>query len=226
MKRHLVRNLSVLGVVLTLCVALVGVGYGHWSETLHIDGFAKWSALFVEITQQETNDPVGHWFDYHDPQVQGADESIMNGFQGSPFRLWKDVGWTDCVLLDTDDDGYRDTCEFTVNNAYPSYFGKLTLRVMNQSTDAWIQVDSVNVEYPASPEFNFDSPPIVMPPWPHPEGFEVQWTNGAWNLPIKIPPGQSTYLGCEIHVLQPDTPNWDTTYVFRIKFNLSGPVEP
>lgn len=234
MKRYTryIRNLSLLTLALVISLALVGVGYAHWTDSLHIDGKVKVSACYVELAQQETNDPVDHWYDYHDPKVQGADESIAPGFAGNPWRLWKDVGWTDCELLDTDDDTLRDTCVFTVNNAYPCYFGKLILRVSNQSESAWIQVDSVDVIYgdpndPSDPEhaFDFSSPPIMSPPWPHPAGFEVQWTNGAWNLPIKIPPGQITHLGCDVHVLQlPD--NQDTTYDFQIQFHFTGPVNP
>jgi hypothetical protein len=253
MRKHLLRNLTLLGVVLTLCVGFASVGYGHWSETLHIDGWAQWNDLYIEIVEQETNDPWKHDFDdgdwvldpdtgqYYYTGVLGADESILDGFQGNPFRLWKDVGRTDCVLVDTDEDGYRDTCQFFIYDAYPSYFGKLTLRIKNEGS-AYVQVDSVDVNYtgfegeyyaryddPENPPYtggtcNFSSPDIMTPPWPHPDEFEVQWTNGAWNLPIKIAPGQQTYLGCEVHVLQPAVPG--TTYNFTITFHFSGPVTP
>jgi hypothetical protein len=221
------RNLSLLVAALTVSLTLIGVSYAHWTESLHIDGYAQWSNFYIELTEQETNDPLDHWFDYHDPPVQGADENIAPGFSGNPYRIWKDVGMTHCDLVDTTGDGLRDTCLFYIYNAYPCYFGKLTMRVTNQSTDAWVYLDSVDVissDDPSSPEYpyNYSSPDIILPPWPHPPGFEVQWTNGAWNLPIKIPPGQSTYLGCEVHVLQlPD--NQDETYDFQIKFNFSGP---
>lgn len=220
MNKHVIRNLSLLGVALTLCVALLGVGYGHWTDTLTIEGYAVYSDLVIEIVEQETNDPLDHWQDtWNEPPIQGADESILDGFQGSPWRLLKDVGMTDCVLI-PDDEGNRTICEFYVYNAYPSYFGKLTLRVMNQSTSAWVQVESADVIYPDTPEYNFSSPPTTLPPWPHPDEFEVQWTNGAWNLPIKIPPGQQTYLGCEVHVLQPAQPG--QVYTFRVEFNFAG----
>ena len=222
MRKHLVRNLTLLCVALTLCVGFISVGYGHWSETLHVDGRAQWTDLYVEIVEQETNDPEGH---NYVPGIPGADESILDGFQGDPFRLGKDVGRTDCVLVDTDEDGYRDTCQFFIYDAYPSYFGKLTLRVTNQGS-AWVQVDSVDVAYLDYPsgEYDFSSPPNILPPWPHPPEYEVQWTNGAWNLPILIPPAQSTYLGCEVHVLQPAVPG--STYSFQVTFHFSGPVTP
>ena len=237
MRKHLVRNLTLLCVALTLCVGFISVGYGHWSETLHVDGWAQWNDLYVEIVEQETNDPMNHDNDdgewVQDPDtgqwyytgVLGADESILDGFQGNPFRLWKDVGRTDCVLLDTDGDGYDDTCQFFIYDAYPSYFGKLTLTVMNHGS-AYVQVDSVDVKYLDYPsgEYDFSSPPDMGPPWPHPPEYEVQWTNGAWSLPILIPPGGSTLLGCQVHVLQPAVPG--STYSFQVTFHFSGPVTP
>ena len=219
MKRNL-KSLSLLCLALVMCLAGVGVGYGHWSETIDIEGTATVEFLMVEIVEQETNDP--RFNPFTGDEWVSLDESIMPGFTGAPFRLNKDVGWTECELFDTDDDGYRDTCEFRIHNAYPCYFGKLELMVMNLG-DQWVKVNSVDVIYPDSPEYNWSSPPTMSAPFPHPEAFELKWTNGAWNLPILVPPGETTHLGCYAHVLQPAEQGAE--YRFQIVFHFDGPIQ-
>jgi hypothetical protein len=227
MKLHFIRKLSLLGLVMTLCVAGLGIGYAGWFETLNISGTAVVEFMAVEWVEQETNDPPGH---NYVPGIPGADESVMDGFTGPQFRLDKDVGWTECLMLDLDEDGYRETIEFHVHNAYPSYMGKVIGQLMNLG-DMWVQVDSVDVtypQYPGTPEdpypYDYSSPPTMIAPWPHPPEFEVKWINGAYNLPILIPPTETTQLGCMVHILQAAEQN--ATYTFRVTFHVSGPVTP
>lgn len=218
MKRHL-RNLTLICVVLTVCLAGVAVGYGHWTETLGITGTTVVENLAIVIFEQETNDPPGH---NYVPGIPGADETIMDGFIAViPSRLNKDVGWTECYLFDTDEDGYADTCEFTMQNVYPCYMGKIILTIWNLG-DLNVQIDSVDVIYPETPEFNYSSPPTMKAPWPHPPEFEVKWFNGSLNLPIIIGAGDTTTVGAMVHVLQPAAQN--STYTFQVTFHVSGPV--
>ena len=217
------KSLSILGLVMTVCLAGLGIGYAGWFETINISGTAIVEFMAVEWVEQETNDPPGH--NYADSGILGADESVMPGFIGPQFRLDKDVGWTECFMLDLDGDEYRETIEFHVYNAYPSYMGKVIGQLMNLG-DMWVQVDSVDVTYPQyGGLYDYSSPPTpLVGPWPHPPEFEVVWIDGAWNLPILIPPGQTSALGCQVHILQAAEQNAE--YTFRVTFHVSGPAVP
>jgi hypothetical protein len=212
-------KLSILFLVLTVCLAAVGAGHGHWSGSLEISGTAKVEQLCVEFVEQETNDPPGH---NYVPGIPGADESIADGFVGNPFRLDKDVGWTECFLFDTDDDGLDDTIEFNIYNAYPCYLGKMIATIGNCG-EIPVQVDSVSVSFPQYPggEYDWTSPPTVAP-WPHPPEFEVKWVNGVANVPIVIPPDEVTLIGVWVHVLQPAAQGAE--YTFRMTVHVSGPA--
>ncbi len=230
--RSSIRRLSLLIIVLTVCVAIVGAGYGHWSESLTIDGQGcVFGELCYEWVEQEVNDYPGH----PGGPVPGADETIGDGFTEPRFFLDKDVGWNECFLIDTDGDGLRDTIEFRVHNAYPSYFGKVVGTLWNCS-DVPILIDAVYVtypQYPGDPYGPYDwvsyqgsetpppPPPIVnAPPFPHPPEFEVQWMNGAWTLPIVVPAKGSKLFGAGVHILQPAAQGAE--YVFRVSIRVSA----
>ncbi len=212
-------KVSLLFIALTVCLAVVGSAYGHWSDFLNITGTAKVEFLCVEFVQQETNDPPGH--NYGGP-VPGADESIADGFIGAPFRLDKDVGWTWCDLFDLDGDGLRETIEFEVHNAYPSYYGKMIATIHNCGSVP-VQIDGVSVTYPQYPggEYDWDTPP-TGPPWPHPPGFEVGWLDGLENVPKIIPPDGKVLIASIVHVLQ--EAEQGAEYTYRMTIHVSGPV--
>jgi len=214
------KSLSILGLAMTVCLAGLGIGYAGWFETINISGTAVVEFMAVEWLEQETNDPVGNIVPGH---VNGADESILDDFVGDPFRLNKDVGWTECIMLDTDSDGYRDTIEFTVHNGYPCYFGKLIGWLKNKG-DMWLQIDSVTVTYPDYPQYNYTCPPTgVSGPWPHPAEFEVGWMDGGV-MPILIAPNGNKMLACIVHIRQAAAQG--AVYRFNVTFHVSGPVAP
>jgi hypothetical protein len=223
MNTHL-RRLSLLIAVIVACVAICGAAFGHWTETLTIEGVGCVSEVpCFEWVEQEVNDSPGHTYV---PGIPGADESVADGFSSAPFRLNKDVGWNECFLLDTDDDGLRDTIEFIVHNAYPSYFGKVIGTIYNCGP-FWVQIDAAHISYPqypgASPDepgpYDWSSPPVMSAPWPHPPEFEVKWANGGHNLPIIIPPGETTFISAMVHILQPAAQ--DAQYLFRVALDVS-----
>lgn len=231
------RNLSLLGVVMTLCVAGLGIGYGHWTQTINISGTAIVENMAVEWVGQRTNDPQllhGH-----------IDQTILDGFIGAPFNVNppKDVGWTDCnLILDTGDSLYY-TIEFNVYNAYPGYLGIVTGDIMNEG-DLAVQIDTVDVDYlgyqpeggtyvdyggaydytsPPNPYTSLPEPPGVYEGWiHHPPEFEVKWTNGTTKLPIVINGQETIDVSCYVHVL--DGAQQNTVYTFRATFHVIGPV--
>jgi len=217
MKRRF-GKLTLLFVALIVCLAVVGVAYGHWSKSLEISGTVKVEAMCVEFVEQEVNDSIGN------PLVTppGADESIADGFIGAPFRLDKDVGWNECFLFDTDGDGFDDTIEFRCYNTYPSYFGKMLATIHNCGGVA-IEIDSISVTFPQYPsgEYDWTSPPTDGP-WPHPPEFEVKWIDGMVNLPKVIPPDELVVIGSLVHVLQEADQGAD--YTFRMTIHVSGPA--
>lgn len=245
MKKKHIRNLSLMCVVLTICLALIGTAFGHWASTLKITGTTIVENMAIEVVNQLTNDPMNHdnddgiWVDGVYTGVLGNDETIEDGFvSGSEDWTGKDVGRTDCFLVDTDGDSFDDTVDFYIYNAYPCYFAKLGIWVENKG-DLDVQVDRVDIIFPDDGltfiylPLDDEGKPVEgatkSPPWPtnkgmlNPDGeFEVKWTNGIGNLPIGLDAGTETQFGCMVHILQPASQN--AVYHFQVKFYISGPV--
>ena len=94
------KKVGLLGLVLVLCLAVVGVGYAHWSKDLHVDGTVETGTFDAEMSQ--------------DPPWDNEN---------------KDVGIPDCTLLDNDQDGVYEAVELTIVGAYPSYEATFPLDV-------------------------------------------------------------------------------------------------
>jgi hypothetical protein len=100
------KKIGVLGLVLVLCLAVVGVGYAHWTKTLVIDGTVTTGTFNLEMSQEASAD----------------NEST------------KDVGVQSCELVDLDGDGVMDMVNITIDNAYPSYEAYFLLDIHSLGT--------------------------------------------------------------------------------------------
>lgn len=95
------KKIGLLGLVLVLCLAVVGVGYAHWSKTLVINGTVETGTFNLEMSQYDSVD----------------NEDI------------KDVGMQSCMLVDLDGDGVYDAVDLMIENAYPSYEARFLLDI-------------------------------------------------------------------------------------------------
>ncbi len=233
------KSLSLLCIAMTLCVAGLGIGYGGWTETINISGTVIVENMVVEWYEQHTNDPYNGQNNAtlaRPPYERSLHPDItmdprVDWFTAEKEYETKDVGWTWCQMLDSDDpDTYLDTIVFEVHNAYPGYLGEFWALVKNRG-GLPVQVDSVNVTYMKKvgevwvEDMSYSNNVSDTSSFNHPPEFEVRWTNGAHALPIKIgsdSPGNTTTLGCDVHVLEAATQG--ATYRFRVTFNFSGPV--
>ena len=104
------KKVGLLGLVLVLCLAVVGVGYAHWTKNLHIDGTVHTGTFDAELSQGTPydNEPTDR-----DP--------ITN-------ELIKDVGIPSCELLPLESEK-PDTVKLTIEKAYPGYIATFPLDV-------------------------------------------------------------------------------------------------
>jgi hypothetical protein len=205
------KRLFLIGMVMTLCVAGMGIGYGAWDETITISGTAMVESMSVEWMSQETNDP--HVDDAGGP-ITSYDETILHGFFGGVEQITpeRDAGWTACEIVTVDNS--RDTIMFSVRNAYPGYYGEVIGTAINLGS-LCVEVYDVQIDY----EAGYGVPGV---------DYEVAWVNGGANLPIRMlaePYGNNmTLLKCMVHIL--DGAQQGDEYRFSVTFNVRGPVEP
>lgn len=65
MKRYIGKIVTIC-LVLTLCLAAIGVGYGHWTKTLNIDGLAETGDFGIGFLDATVTDNEGVDPDYPD----------------------------------------------------------------------------------------------------------------------------------------------------------------
>jgi len=222
LKKH-IKNLSLLCVVLAVCVAVVGTGFGHWPETLKIDGTATVQDCSIKIIQQWTNDSVNHPYD--GGVVLGNDYSIADGFAGDKFFTGKDVGCTDCTLVVSPGGTDYDTCLFTVTNAYPGYLGEVEIKVKNTgSMDVELyQVDIIFLGDPTDPSDDVLHQMGCFPDFcRYDTEYELAWSNGGSSLPVGLNAGGIAGFTAWVHMM--DLAAQDTAYYFQVKFHFRGPI--
>ncbi|NSW83807.1 MAG: hypothetical protein HPY90_11155 [Syntrophothermus sp.] len=120
------RKIMVLCVAAVLILTLAGFGFAKWSDTVVINtqaqsGELKWGILENSVFQMD-NGP-----DYHS-EMGGGMLDVYPDPEG------KNVGQTQCSLLDQDNDGAKDALNVEVENAYPCYFNEINFDVRNFGT--------------------------------------------------------------------------------------------
>lgn len=131
---------GILFMVLVAMLAAIGVGYGLWSKTLHLDGVVKTGSVNAEFSSACTDDngfpdcPMGQDFedDGLDPAETGADPKL---------RYDKDVGSCEAEAsaatdTDADQDGIQGAT-VTIDNGYPSYHCTAWFGIKNTGTIPW-----------------------------------------------------------------------------------------
>ncbi|MEM3695732.1 MAG: hypothetical protein QXJ11_07245, partial [Candidatus Bathyarchaeia archaeon] len=119
--------LPTIAAIALITLAIVGFTYAHWSETLWLNGTVNTGELDWEFASPRCID-VG--VDYH----------CLEGFPlvGDDY-YWpdpdgKNIGWQNLTLVDSDNDGDKDTLLIELHNVYPSYFTEVGFYVHNCGT--------------------------------------------------------------------------------------------
>lgn len=142
------RKAGLVTLTVMLALALAGLGYAAWTETIAASGTVNTGEVDVEFLVQERYQyPDGKYYDgswdkqgENDPDWfnggQGPDygSTTPEGPRGTSARLDRDVAMTTYEPVDTDGDGDIDQLRVTLHNAYPGYVGGMTFRIKNNGS--------------------------------------------------------------------------------------------
>ena len=145
------KKIGIVVMSLVLCLALVGVGYAKWSDTVDINGTVNTGTVEVGILNVETNDPGTHgipgdpdsWFagsldPKFDPKATGCPCTVP---------VDKNVASVDSYNVDAkclhDGTQYFQRVEFVVDNAYPFYCPCGEIHIANCGTIP-VKVDTIS----------------------------------------------------------------------------------
>jgi hypothetical protein len=201
------RKVAVLLLAVVICLTGLAVGYGHWSETLQINGTVTTlpGGVCVEFTQFINLDPPGT----NDWTVDGPVADLTTNWT----QLWKDVGTTEVELQDIDPDWCgAERAVITITNAYPCYATKVTL-VIGNTGDVPVQIIDVTIT------------PVNFTLYdPLAEIGEIDMVLWNWEGDI-LYPGQGESGTLDLHVMQEGVEQ-GTTYVFVIDIVAEQYVGP
>lgn len=116
-------KLLTIPMVLIVALAMAGIAYAHWSQTLYIEGTVHTNTFtlgFTELTCAEK------YVDEHGIKQDGE-------------YLGKDVGWFECEMANLITDPVtglsgNEKCIVTIHNAYPCYWVHITFVITNLGT--------------------------------------------------------------------------------------------
>ena len=127
MKEHIgIGKIATICLVLVLCLAAIGVGYGHWTETLNIQGTVgtgEMSVGFLNAVASDNEDALG----------------------------LDNVGLTNVTLCDMDGDGVNELMQVDLSEGYFCYEGTVTFDVKNHGTVP-AKVTAIDITEPAGGE--------------------------------------------------------------------------
>jgi hypothetical protein len=186
-------------------LAIVGFTYAHWSETLWLNGKVTTGNMCAEFVQGSViqKDPFGPNNDWT------CDDGLTNIRQ-----LTKNIGHTNCTLIDTNNDGCKDTLKIDMGNVYPSYYEHIAWKIHNCGTIPWkiwrVIFNPGNIIINKTGpilklDLNNDQKPDI----------EIDWGN---NFGDQVDPCENIDLSADFHILQP-IPQ-DSTLTFTITIEI------
>ncbi len=190
------KKILVLSIILLISLALLGLGYGRWTEMLNINGTVNTGEVDWEFISCSVLDK------YAPPPYYPTTTPDYNAYDGFDppvyFEVDKNVGWGAYELIDTDEDGDKDTANVNLNNVYPSYFNEVNLRAKNNGTVPII-IDRVLIN---GHEIRKEPTPVIKLDLNGDSKYDVEiwWTDG---FGTQIHPGDySPTMTFWFHVLQ------------------------
>lgn len=163
MKNWSFARIGIVFMLLVMAVALTGMGYGLWAQTLTISETVNTGSVSLEYTLAFTNDdgiPTDVSFDPDDNNASStqifdfnatsssADPLEPGPFVGSPFstttRYDKDVGECSAQV------SLPDTATLTKSNVYPSYHCTAWFDIVNNGSVP-VKIKSITLDILASP---------------------------------------------------------------------------
>ena len=191
----------IIPLLLTLILALIGITYAQWTETLTIEGTVYTAELDCEFYGTVSqSDPPG--------------TNDWNNIDGTITQTDKDVGCTTTEFEDTDGDGDYDKLEINFTNVYPYYYNQIGFFVHNNGdiplkiTKVVFKVDDKVVAEitsvgSVSLDLNGDGKSDVT----------IYWGN---NFNVEIDPCESLGLSFSITFLQDCPENYTVTLTIEI----------
>ena len=112
--------------VLTLCLAAIGVGYGHWTKTLGIEGTVHTGEVDIEF---------------------------LNAIASDNEDPGEDVGSTNVTLWDLDGDGDFEWMKVEIADGYYCYVGTVDFEVHNNGSVP-VKVNDIDIVEPMGGELD------------------------------------------------------------------------
>lgn len=197
------RNPKLLAVPMVLMLGLLTTGFAYalWSETLYISGSVATAELDWEFVPNSFASVKDIGLDWTCDPYTMADVRPLD----------KDVGSTTGVLSDSDGDTDLDTLTLTINNAYPSYYNEISVKVHN---------NGIMALHTQQPVIVWDTQEIPLPigsvlVLEDAEGndiIEIRWLEPFGD---QIHPSEQREISFDLHVLQEAKQN--SSYTFTIK---------
>ena len=123
-----IKKITVISLVLTLCLAVIGVGYAGWFGNLYIEGTTNTGEVDIEFVADtvETSDNEQPYVPNGPPDVATVSASLLDGADG---------------------DGDMSVMSVSLEHGYYCYVGMINFDVRNNGTVP-IKVTSINVTEP------------------------------------------------------------------------------
>ncbi|HEC21405.1 MAG TPA: hypothetical protein ENI95_00650 [Chloroflexi bacterium] len=186
------KTVSVLTGILIFSLALIGAGYGLWSETLSMDGSITTGSVDVEFSAFETEE----WFTDENGEVIASADVNPDLFATESEKV-------DCTVELQGPDGDSgvdlgaDRLEVSVEGAYPGYHCRITFDITSRGTA------SVRLTGPVGDPDN--------PPWVN---FSECVAPSSAEEPIQLHQDQSATCGILIGFSNDDQVEENATYTF------------
>ncbi len=199
--------LVLIVVVAVVSAPLAGFAFGAWTTELKVTG---------TVTIEDTGLPPGA------TPAEGVEifhvgmNDALGVFEMEECQPVHD-SWAESRLVDTNDDGIKDTIEFTLPRGYNSYVGRIVVVLENRGSES-AEIGSFNLLYPQYPDGRFDQVDVKAVPGDcsHPPGLAVWFT--PLDIPMWVEPGEKAFIEGFVSVFQEAA---NGKHAFAVSWNAS-----
>lgn len=177
------RSSVALFSIAALALAMTGILYAHWTDTLEAHGVVETGSIDPQWSEMGTSDDgiddpwdneprLDDLFDWWGPASSG-DHSLLNG---QIVDLRKDVGRCTVELSDQEVEGpdgvvveENDRLDILIENGYPSYYCLIRADLHNFGS---VPVKLQGISFKATKTFEGETIPVEVVPGPTLDGFQ------------------------------------------------------